>query len=784
VQAGTQFSVTAALMDGAGGDVTGLPGNAFTLSGFTCDAPTVTGSTLSSNCTAPGLISQNPQSLMLEFDNTSVVSEAITLVPGDPDAGQSSFSLNPDASTPMTAIGADGSNTISATFTGRDRFGNPAASASVTILAAMGRVNGSASTSVTLNGTGQATVTYRTPNTFNALGDTLTAQFGGTDVATASIALKPAITSATIVASDGMTSRTVTDNPAQGIPVRVTLSDGGGFVDGINVGFNVISGNAMLGAVTAAGNGVYNARLFSTVAGDVTLGVQVGITGGNLESVAGVTANFSFTPEDTIHVVNTQNSIVAPVAIFATQSDSISVTPKDRFDNTTTNATAVAMTVTLGGSRGTLGTPVKNADGSFTANYTANLVGNIQITIRATSVLSSNVLIDTLAITLVPAVATVTVTAQEQFVPSSGTNLITVVIRDNQNQVIPGDLTSFITVSPSNGITGAVTKVGNDYQTTYTAPNGGTGVTVTATVDQGMAAPVSGNVTFNVADTTDFNYTVGADAKTIDIIAMVDNSGDFTANLNLIRQRMLDVIAEVNRDATVDWRLSIATLTYWPNYSNGYLLPDASGAQFIDRNTVDKSGWVNAVLGSVNALSPIEDPTMVMEAVMDEFTKVNGLNNNVLRTNSHKFFISMTDSAPLSTRFDTVPKMATHIRDVILPMHPLKYDNTRTITYGAIVAAGAMADHQLLADETNGGFVVQLDTANIGNGLSITGQQIYQNNNRVYFSERVVRVLSVTLNGVVQSGWTLDSSGMFIEFPAGLGTGDLMARTITAASVQ
>jgi adhesin/invasin len=291
----------------------------------------------------------------------------VTAISGQADPGNSLVSLAP------TTINSGGTSIV--TLTAKDSTGTQLTTGGATVVFSLGND--------TASGT-FGTVTDNANGTYTA---TFTATGAGTNTVTATIngvaltSTAPTITVNDV--ADPAQSLVTTDVPSiqSGDIANVTLTanDVGGnqlTTGGSTVVFSLGSGvgKGTFSTVTDNGDGTYSATFTGTIAGSNT--ITATIDGHALTSAP---ADIAVTPGDAdmAHTI----VAVAPPSIANAGTATITLTAKDASGNQLdTGGSLVDFALGTGAGQGTIGTVTDNGDGTYTATFTATVVGSNTIT--------------------------------------------------------------------------------------------------------------------------------------------------------------------------------------------------------------------------------------------------------------------------------------------------------------------------------------------------------------------------------------------------------------------
>ncbi|WP_186378232.1 Ig-like domain-containing protein, partial [Yersinia rochesterensis] len=335
-------------------------------------------------------------------------------------------------------IEANGSDTSQVTLTLRDSNNNPVTGQAVAVATTLGTLGAVTESS---NGVYTATLTAGTL----AGTATLTVSVGGNalGVAPATVILNGDISDLSTTHSTFVAAPVnIEANGSDTSQVTLTLRDSNN---------NPVTGQAVavattlgtLGAVTESSNGVYTATLIAgTAAGTATLTASVG---GNALGVAPATVILNGDSSD----LSTTHStfVAAPVNIEANGSDTslVTLTLRDNNNNPVTGQ-AVALASTLG----TLGTVTEQANGVYTATLTAGTVAgtaNLTVTVgsNALGVAPATVILNGDSSDLSTTHSTLVAAPVNIEANGSDTSLVTLTLRDNNNNPVTGQAVALAT---------------------------------------------------------------------------------------------------------------------------------------------------------------------------------------------------------------------------------------------------------------------------------------------------------------------------------------------------
>ncbi|CRY72766.1 YrIlm family inverse autotransporter adhesin [Yersinia pseudotuberculosis] len=271
--------------------------------------------------------------------------------------------------------------------------------------------------------------------------------------------------------------------------VTLTLKDGNNIpVTGQNVTF--LSPLGTLSAMTDSGNGVYTATLTAgTVSG--TTAVSSNINGIALDMTpATVTLNGNSGE------LSTTNStlVAAPVNIEANGSDTSVVTLTLRDNN---NNPVTGQTVNFAGTLGTLGAVTEGSSGVYTATLTAGImVGTSSITASVNStalgVTPATVTLNGDSGNLSTTNSTLVAAPVNIEANSSDTSVVTLTLRDNNNNPVTGQTVAF---TSTLGTLGNVTEQASGVYTATLTAGTVSGVASLSVSVGGNALGVTGNIT-------------------------------------------------------------------------------------------------------------------------------------------------------------------------------------------------------------------------------------------------------------------------------------------------
>jgi len=441
----------------------------------------------------------------------------VTVIPAGVSAAQSTVTAAPG-----TITASNGGSSATITVTARDQFGNPIQGATV-ILAASGTANTLTQPATTTNANGAATGTLSATAggskvvsaTISGTAVTQTATVtvipAGVHAAQSTVAVSPGtITVGTGVATITVTARDQFGNPIQGVTVVLAATG---------------SGNALTQpATTTDANGQATGTLSATVAEDKVVSASIAATA--------VTQTATVTVLPTSVSASQSTVLAAPTAITASggaSSTTITVTARDQFGNPIQGITVV-LAATGSGNALTQPATTTDANGQATGALSATMTGDkvVSATIAGTGVTQ------TASVTVTPAgvsAAPSTVTASPGSITAgSGVATITVTARDEFGNPIQGAVVVLAATGTGNTLTQPGTTTDASGQATgalsataaqpkiVSATIAGTGVTQTAivAVDAAGADAVQSTV---VAAPTTITASNGASNATITVTA-------------------------------------------------------------------------------------------------------------------------------------------------------------------------------------------------------------------------------------------------------------------------
>ncbi|HET9383659.1 MAG TPA: invasin domain 3-containing protein, partial [Gemmatimonadales bacterium] len=506
-------TVTVAARDAFGNPIPGATvvlaatgtGNTVTQPGPT-EANGIASGTLSSTAAGDKVVSAT-------VNGTEVTETAtVTIQPAGVDAVQSTVVAAPGS---ITA----GSGIATITVTARDQFGNPIEGAAV-VLAASGGGNTVTQPAMT-NAAGVATGTL---SATVAEGKTVAATIDGTGIAqTAAVTVTPAgvsttqstltAASGTITASEGTssTSIAVTARDAFGNPIpgaTVVLAASG-------------SGNTLTQPPPTDASGLTIGTLSSTTAGDRV--VSASIDGTAISQSAAV----AVTPAGASAAQSTLTAAAGMItASTGASSTTLSVTARDAFGNLIPGAT-VALAVTGTGNTLTQPATPTDANGIATGTLSATVAEDKVVSATVDGIgVTQTVTVTTAAAAADAAQSTVTA-APASITAGSDVATITVTARDQFGNPVPG--ATVVVAATGAGITlvqPGVTSVGGVTTGTLSATGAGakvisatidgTGVTQTATV---TVTPAGVSATQSTVVAAPATLVAGSDLATITVTA-------------------------------------------------------------------------------------------------------------------------------------------------------------------------------------------------------------------------------------------------------------------------
>ncbi|WP_230832006.1 inverse autotransporter beta domain-containing protein [Yersinia frederiksenii] len=291
--------------------------------------------------------------------------------------------------------------------------------------------------------------------------------------------------------------------------VTLTLRDNNSIpVTGQNVTFDSPLGS--LSTVTDGGNGVYTVTLTAgMISGITTVSASVNGTALGIVPVS-ITLNGSNGDLSTTH----STLVAAPVNIEANGSDTslVTLTLRDNNNNPVTGQT-VALATTLG----TLGNVTEQTSGSYTATLTAgNVAGTANLTVNvggsALGVAPATVILNGNSGDLSTTHSTLVAAPVNIEANGSDTSLVTLTLRDNNNNPVTGQTVALATTL---GTLGNVTEqTSGSYTATLTAGN----VVGTANISVSVGGNVLGVNAVSVAlipIPVDLTMSVDTDRKNI-----------------------------------------------------------------------------------------------------------------------------------------------------------------------------------------------------------------------------------------------------------------------------
>jgi len=383
----------------------------------------------------------------------SSLSATVTLLPGAPAAITSSLSAS------LTTIVADGMTPSQLTLTLKDKTGNLLTGQDVELTSSLTgtslgpvRDNGNGTYTASLTGVSVGTTTIAALVGSSALAITpvsVTLVSGTADASQSSVDATPA----TIVANGNDSSLlTAILKDAQGNPVV-----------GQSVVFRSNPATTSISAVTDNGDGTYTATITGTHVGVAVVAPVV-----NGYAASGMSTTVTLVPG--LPDVAASSLIASPTTIVAddTMSSLLTLTLEDITGNPVPGK-SVSLVSSLSGT--TLGAVSDNGDGTYTASLKGAAVGTTSITAfvggnpfgvsSASVVLVGNISATNSILTAVPT----TITAD-----GSDSSALTLQLKDQHNNAIPGIAVQFVTDLPGQHIS-AVTDHGNG---AYTATLNGT----------------------------------------------------------------------------------------------------------------------------------------------------------------------------------------------------------------------------------------------------------------------------------------------------------------------
>ncbi|PVZ87889.1 invasin [Serratia sp. S1B] len=389
-----------------------------------------------------------------------------------------------------TSIVANGSQTSTLTLTLNDANGNGVSGQTVAFASDLanskvGTVtdNGNGTYTATLSGTtaGTAAITVTVGGkdfTVNSASVTLTAD--SSNLSTSKSAL--AVSGDSIVANGTQTST-----------LTLTLNDtNGNGVSGQTVAFVSDLANSKVGTVTDNGNGTYTATLSGITAGTAHITVTVG---GN--SFAVNAASVTLTADSSNLSTSKSVLAVSDVSIVAngTQTSTLTLTLNDANGNGVSGQT-VAFAADLANSK--VGTVTDNGNGTYTATLSGITAGTAAITVTvgsaAFAVNSASVMLTADSSKLDSTKSTLTANPVSIVANGTATSVVTLTLKDVNDNVVSGQTVTFATSSGAVGIASETVAGSGIYTATLTA--GTLAGTANITVE------VNGNSLSNTASVT------------------------------------------------------------------------------------------------------------------------------------------------------------------------------------------------------------------------------------------------------------------------------------------
>ena len=395
---------------------------------------------------------------------------AITVTPGAVDLAQSVVSVG-------SAEVASGLTTI-VTLTAKDANGNQETSGGLTVLFSLGAgAGGGTFSSVTDNGDGTYTATF----TGTSLGtNTISATIGGNPVTSpaANITVTPSPSQTTV----SVTPASVVSGVANAATITLVARDANGnqaTSGGATVVFHLGAGAATgtISAVTDNGDGTYTATFTGILAGTNT--ITASIDGQAVTSPAPV---ITVTP-GAVSLAQSGVSVAAGT-VHSGQTTTVTLTAKDAAGNLlTTGGDTVLFQLGSGAGGGTFSAVTDNGDGTYTATFTADVIGANTIT----ATINANPITSTPAnITVTPSLQMSSVTISPNSLAVGDTATVTFVARDaaGNSATTGGDFIVFgLGAGAGSGTFSAVTDNGDGtYTATFTATTPGAN-NITATLD-------------------------------------------------------------------------------------------------------------------------------------------------------------------------------------------------------------------------------------------------------------------------------------------------------------
>ncbi|MBO1568337.1 beta strand repeat-containing protein, partial [Yersinia pseudotuberculosis] len=408
----------------------------------------------------PATVTLNGNSGNLSATNSTLVAAPVNIEANSSDTSVVTLTLRDNNNNPVTG------QTVAFTST-LGTLGNVTEQASGVYTATLtaGTVSGVASLSVSVNSNALGV----TPATVTLNGDSGNLSTTNSTLVAAPVNIEANSSDTSVVT---LTLRDNNNNPVTGQTVAFTSTLG------------------TLGNVTEQASGVYTATLTAgTVSGVASLSVSVG------SSALGVTPATVTLNGDSGNLSATNSTLVAaPVNIEANNSDTsvVTLTLRDNNNNPVTGQT-VAFTSTLG----TLGNVTEQASGVYTATLTAGTVSgvaslSVSVNSNALGVTPATVTLNGDSGNLSTTNSTLVAAPVNIEANSSDTSVVTLTLRDNNNNPVTGQTVVF---TSTLGTLGNVTEQASGLYTATLTAGTVSGVASLSVSVGGNALGVTGNIT-------------------------------------------------------------------------------------------------------------------------------------------------------------------------------------------------------------------------------------------------------------------------------------------------
>ncbi|WP_434777457.1 invasin domain 3-containing protein [Neisseria sp. Ec49-e6-T10] len=423
----------------------------------------------------------------------------ITYTAGDVDLGHGNTTINVSPS----SIVADGTTEATVTITLSDANGNPvsgeAAKLAISLSGSLGSLssitdvgNGVYTAKLTSTTAGSETVGFSYDGTV-ATGKTAPITYTAGDVdlghASTSIAVNPSS-----IVADGTTEATVT----------ITLSDANG---------NPVSGEASklaislsgslgsLSSITDVGNGVYTAKLTSTIAGSETVGFSYDGT-----VATGKTAPITYTAGDVDlgHGNTTLNVSPSSIVADGTTEATVTITLSDANGNPVSGE-ASKLAISLSGSLGSLSSITDVGNGVYTAKLTSTTAGSetVGFSYDGTVATGKTAPITYTAGDVDLGHGNTTINVSPSSIVADGTTeaTVTITLSDANGNPVSGEASKLaISLSGSLGSLSSITDVGNGVYTAKLTSTTAGSETVGFSYDGTVATGKTASITYTAGD--------------------------------------------------------------------------------------------------------------------------------------------------------------------------------------------------------------------------------------------------------------------------------------------